>query len=104
MKKLLVYLTTLGTILSLSGCGKNWEIADDATKITVAASITPHAEILKECKGLMTEKGYELDIYIPSKKIAIEYDGSFWHENKTKKDLEKNQKCKKDGIILYRIR
>ena len=50
------------------------------------------------------EKGYELDIYIPSKKIAIEYDGSFWHENKTKKDLEKNQKCKKDGIILYRIR
>lgn len=62
MKKLLVYLTTLGTILSLSGCGKNWEIADDATKITVAASITPHAEILKECKGLMTEKGYELEI------------------------------------------
>ena len=50
------------------------------------------------------EQGYELDIYIPSKKIAIEYDGSFWHENKTKKDLEKNQKCVKDGIKLYRIR
>jgi len=53
---------------------------------------------------LYREKGYELDVYIPSKKIAIEYDGSFWHENKTKKDLEKNQKCKKDGIKLYRIR
>ena len=50
------------------------------------------------------EKGYELDIYIPSKKIAIEYDGSFWHQSKTKKDLEKNLKCKKDGIKLYRIR
>ena len=50
------------------------------------------------------EKGYELDVYIPSKKIAIEYDGSFWHENKVKKDLEKNQKCKNDGIKLYRIR
>jgi uncharacterized Zn-finger protein/very-short-patch-repair endonuclease len=49
-------------------------------------------------------RGYELDIYIPSKKIAIEYDGSFWHENKTRKDLEKNKKCKKDGIKLYRIR
>ena len=48
-------------------------------------------------------QGYELDIYIPSKKIAIEYDGSFWHGNKTRKDLEKNQKCKKDGIKLYRI-
>ena len=53
---------------------------------------------------LYKEKGYELDVYIPSQKIAIEYDGSFWHENKTKKDLEKNQKCKKDGIKLYRIR
>ncbi|MBE7011949.1 MAG: hypothetical protein E7415_04685 [Ruminococcaceae bacterium] len=50
------------------------------------------------------DKGYELDIYIPSKKIAIEYDGGFWHENKTKKDLEKNLKCYKDGVRLYRIR
>ncbi|MBR2498404.1 MAG: hypothetical protein IKB67_01690 [Clostridia bacterium] len=48
--------------------------------------------------------GYELDIYIPHKKIAIEYDGYFYHKNKTKKDLEKNLKCKKDGIKLYRIR
>ena len=50
------------------------------------------------------EKGYELDIYIPSIRIAIEYDGYFYHKNKTKKDLEKNLKCKKDGIKLYRIR
>ena len=50
------------------------------------------------------EKGYELDIYIPSKNIAIEYDGFFWHKNKEKKDLEKNQKCIQDGIKLYRIR
>ncbi len=50
------------------------------------------------------EQGYELDIYIPSKKIAIEYDGYLWHKNIIKKDLEKNYKCKKDGIRLYRIR
>ena len=50
------------------------------------------------------EKGYELDIYIPSRNIAIEYDGYFWHKNKVQKDLDKNQKCKKDGIKLYRIR
>ena len=49
-------------------------------------------------------KGYELDIYIPSLKIAIEYDGYYWHKHRTKKDLEKNYKCKKDGIKLYRIR
>lgn len=50
------------------------------------------------------DKGYELDIYIPSKKVAIEYDGCYWHKKKTKIDLEKNQKCLNDGIILYRIR
>ena len=50
------------------------------------------------------EKGYELDVYIPLIKTAIEYDGYYWHKNKAEKDLEKNQKCKKDGIKLYRIR
>ncbi|MBO5889025.1 MAG: zinc-ribbon domain-containing protein, partial [Clostridia bacterium] len=48
--------------------------------------------------------GYELDVFIPSKKIAIEYDGFFWHKNKRKKDVEKNLKCKMNGIKVYRIR
>ena len=48
--------------------------------------------------------GYELDVYIPSLKIAIEYDGYYWHKDKVPLDLEKNRKCKNDGIKLYRIR
>lgn len=50
------------------------------------------------------KNGYELDIYIPSLKIAIEYDGYYWHKNKVKQDLKKNTNCMKDGITLYRIR
>ncbi|MBE7057177.1 MAG: hypothetical protein E7388_07065 [Ruminococcaceae bacterium] len=50
------------------------------------------------------EKGYELDVFIPSKKVAIEYDGYLWHKNRTKQDLDKNLKCLNDGIKLYRIR
>ena len=50
------------------------------------------------------EKGYELDVYIPFKKIAIEYDGYLWHKNKMEQDLKKNYKCVEDGIKLYRIR
>ena len=50
------------------------------------------------------EKGYELDVYIPAKNVAIEYDGYFWHKNRTKNDIEKNKRCQKDGIRLYRIR
>ena len=57
-------------------------------------------EVVHSYKG----KGYELDIYIPSIQIAIEYDGYYWHNQRTKKDLEKNYKCEKDGIKLYRIR
>ncbi len=48
--------------------------------------------------------GFEVDIYIPSKKIGIEYDGAFWHRNKQKKDKEKNKNCSDNGITLYRFR
>ena len=57
-----------------------------------------------EAIHLYKARGYELDIYIPSKRIAIEYDGYLWHKNKTKQDLSKNYRCVKDGIKLYRIR
>ncbi len=50
------------------------------------------------------KKGYELDVYIPSLNVAVEYDGYYWHKDKVDEDLEKNSKCKKDGIKLYRVR
>ena len=62
MKKLLLGLTTLVAAYSLAGCGNKWQISDDATHITVAASPTPHAEILNECIDLMSEKGYTLEV------------------------------------------
>lgn len=47
-----------------------------------------------------------LDLYIPSKKTGIEYDGSKWHkgDKNVRNDLRKNLKCKELGITLYRIR
>ncbi len=57
-----------------------------------------------EVLHLYKEKGYELDIFIPSNNIAIEYDGYRWHKNIAQRDLNKNAKCAMDGIILYRIR
>lgn len=49
------------------------------------------------------EIGMELDIYIPSKRIAIEYDGSNWHKN-SELELKKNNLCKENNITLIRIR
>lgn len=46
----------------------------------------------------------ELDIYIPSIKFAIEYDGQKWHMDKYEHDLEKNKLCKDNGVKLFRIR
>jgi len=36
--------------------------ASDDTKITVAASPTPHAEILEQAREMLQEKGYELEV------------------------------------------
>ena len=35
---------------------------DDDKTITVAASATPHAEILEEAKPLLEKEGYELEV------------------------------------------
>ena len=51
--------------------------------------------------------GKELDIYIPFKKVAIEYDGLIWHSDKFQKNknfhLEKTELCEKHGIRLIHI-
>ena len=49
--------------------------------------------------------GMELDIYIPSMHIAIEYDGSFWHDNNRKnREKIKFDICQKHHIRLIRIK
>jgi very-short-patch-repair endonuclease len=47
----------------------------------------------------------ELDIYIPSIKLAIEYDGEAWHKaDKLEREERKYKLCKKHGIKLIRLR
>ena len=45
----------------------------------------------------------EIDIYIPSLKVGIEYDGERYHKN-VEEDIEKIHICKNNGIQLLRIR
>ncbi len=45
----------------------------------------------------------ELDIFIPSKNVAIEYDGIFWHKN-SKSDARKNKLCRENKILLFRVK
>lgn len=50
------------------------------------------------------DKKYEVDIYLPQVNVAIEYDGFFWHKEKSKYEKEKNQACIDNDIFLIRIR
>ena len=66
MKKLTALLLTgVLTVSVLSGCGASGKSASGkGGKITVAASATPHAEILEQAKPLLAEQGYELEVTI----------------------------------------
>lgn len=65
MKKAVVF--ALAVVLAagaLTGCGAKENGKKDDKVIKVAASATPHAEILEEAKPLLKEKGYDLDIKV----------------------------------------
>ena len=50
--------------------------------------------------------GLELDIYIPSAKLAIEFDGLYWHNEQNKPDtyhLRKTEMCDAAGIHLVHV-
>ena len=50
------------------------------------------------------DKGMELDIFIPSILLAIEYDGVFWHKGKEERERRKYHICHQNHIRLIRIR
>lgn len=65
-------------------------------------------EIIENTKKIIPP--LELDIYVPEKKFAIEFNGSFWHseafldrKEARNKHLIKTQACRKAGIRLFHI-
>jgi len=74
------------------------EILDFLTSIGIKKIITNDRHILHP---------FELDIFIPDKNIAIEFDGLYWHSEEQGKDknyhLMKTERCLKQGIQLIHI-
>lgn len=56
--------------------------------------------------NLDRSNGFELDIFIPSIRVAVEFDGKHWHKGKTalEKDNRKDYFCKENNIRLFRFR
>ena len=66
-KKLLLLLIAAAVVLFAAGCSRNKSdvetgATEEAKKIVVGATPTPHAEILDVAKEVLAEEGYELEI------------------------------------------
>ena len=101
-------------------CGHEWEAiisnrvngsgcpyckSSSATSFPEQALYFYLKHIYKDAVSRDMHLGVELDIYIPSIKLAIEYDGEAWHKGrKNQSDYKKNIICKKNNISLIRIR
>lgn len=61
-------------------------------------------EVIQSCRDVI--QPYELDIYIPSHKLAIEFNGDYWHSDVYKDRYYHQNKtiaCAKQGIQLIHI-
>ena len=48
----------------------------------------------------------ELDVYVPSKKLALEFDGLYWHNDENKPNLyhlDKTNACMNKGVMLLHV-
>jgi len=71
----------------------------------------PELRILAELKLLFPDilyreriEGCEVDLYIPSLSLGIEYDGWYYHKNKKNQDIAKNHFFHQRNIRLIRVR
>ena len=85
-------------------CGNHLSIAEEEIFNAIAQKIGEE-NIIKRDKSIL--EGKELDIYIPNKKIAIEFDGLRWHSEKFKKGhdyhLKKTLECQEKGVTLIHV-
>ena len=65
-----------------------------------------YLERLFKAKNREKVGGFEFDIYLPEEKIAVEYDGYYWHqsEHSIKMEERKNSYCNANGITLFRVK
>ena len=85
-------------------CGNHLSYAEDEI-FEYLQKVLGRKKVVMHDKSVL--EGKELDIYIPSLKMAIEYNGLKWHSEEFGKDrqyhLNKTKKCKSKGISLIQI-
>ena len=64
-----------------------------------------YPDAVNRCTDVLPN-GMEIDIFIPSINVGIEYDGSVWHESDKalEKEVKKYIGCKRNDIFLIRVK
>ncbi|ULA51725.1 hypothetical protein RPN226_gp158 [Escherichia phage vB_EcoM-RPN226] len=106
-------------IIKKSGCGANLAyVLSREYQLRDMKTTSAETEILSFINelGFEAEKTrqviapFELDIYVPEKKLAIEFNGLYWHSSGSKEQdiiknnhLKKTEMCEAQGIHLLHI-
>ena len=83
-----------------SGCNK-CSVQTSFPEIRLFCEIN---SIFEKTKWRHKFEKFEVDVLLEDYKIALEYDGWFFHENRLNKDLKKNAYLEEKGISIFRIR
>lgn len=85
-------------------CGNHLSYGEDEIADYIG-TLTGVENVLRHDRSVLG--GPELDIYIPSYQIAVEFDGLRWHSERFNKGrnyhLDKTLKCREKGVTLYHI-
>lgn len=81
-----------------------YHIAASSDEIIVNPTFSYKLNALNRYKFPYDDRNIEIDVYIPSICVGIEYDGAYWQKGKVDVDLEKNRILYENGVHLIRIR
>lgn len=116
--KEIYYQTTAKLPWKCIRCSHKWTVPVRARTYTKSGcrkcssqTSMPELRIFTELQSLFPDAerrskldGKEADIYIPSLKTVIEYDGNYYHKNLDAKDKEKTKIFEALGLTLIRVR
>lgn len=88
-------------VLHHRGCTQCSKFGGSAQETRIYCEIK---KLFPDTKYRYKIEGSEIDVYIPSLGIGIEYDGEFYHRKKVKKDMAKNTLIKNLGQNIIRVR
>ena len=79
-----------------NGCASQYEY-----ELIQAINEVYYGKVVKRTRKVIAPQ--ELDIYLPELKIAVEFNGNYWHKDVKNYHLDKSIACRNKGIRLIHI-